>query len=136
MDFCGKAAAIRAGYSPKWADRQATINLDHEGIMVYIDHLQKSNEAKSMAISPDWVTQRITSLILRDDIKAMEELRGLELLSKILGMLKDRTELSGPDGEAIRVQQQRIDEDAAAMEALLRRLNQKQTYIIGEPEEE
>lgn len=104
--------------------------------MVYIDHLQKSNEAKSMAISPDWVTQRITSLILRDDIKAMEELRGLELLSKILGMLKDRTELSGPDGEAIRVQQQRIDEDAAAMEALLRRLNQKQTYIIGEPEEE
>ena len=132
-DFVGSAAAIRAGYAPKNADRQAYILLHHEGVRAYIEHLQSSNEAKALAINPDWVTSEIVKTY-RDAERSGDKFRGLELLSRILGMLRDRTEISGPDGEAIRVQQEEVQKEADAMKNLIEALSQR-TFVITDEQD-
>lgn len=130
VDFNGKAAAIRAGYSAKNADRQAYLLLMNEGVRAYIEHLQMSTAAKELVINPDWVTDEIVKTYQEAE-RAGDKFRGLELLSRILGMLKERTEISGPDGEAIKIQEQRVEEDAAALQRLIDQLSKKpQTFVI------
>lgn len=126
-DHNATAAAIRAGYSPKYANRQASALLNHEGIRAYINHLKLSVEAKAISVDPDWVLQKITSIVTRDRVRDSDALRGLELISKILGMLKDKTEISGPDGDPIRIKQ--IQEDADALGKLINTLAQKKKEI-------
>lgn len=137
VDFNGAAAAIRAGYSPKYADRQAHILLHHDGVRALIDHLQLSKEAKTMAVNPDWVIQKITANIgTAEDMKNLSAVfRGLELLARHFGMLKDKQEISGPDGEAIRVKQEQVQKTADEMRNLITMLSQKQTFVITDNQE-
>lgn len=127
VDHHGTAAAIRAGYSSKYADRQATQLLDHPGIREYINHLKLSVEAKAISVDPDWVLGKITSIVTKDRVRDSDALRGLELISKILGMLKERHELSGPDGDAIKIKQ--VEEDAQKLGQLINNLAQKKKEI-------
>lgn len=112
LDFNGSAAAVRAGYSPKYADRQAYQLLkQHDGCIAYIDHLTRSKEAKIMSVNPDYVIQRVMAIINNHEAKDGDKLRGLELLARHLGMFIDRTEITGKDGGAIETK--KIAEDAA-----------------------
>lgn len=129
VDFKGKEACIRAGYSAKNAEKQAYCLLMNDGVRTYIEHLQMSTAAKELSINPDWVTSEIVKTYHEAE-RSGDKFRGLELLSRILGMLKERTEISGPDGEAIQVEQRRIEEDANAMEKLLQHLSEKRTFVI------
>lgn len=128
-DFHGAAAAVRAGYSPKYAERQAYLLQINEGVRAMIDHLTLSAQAKAVAINPDWVTQKTVEIVQSAE-KPSDQMRALELLAKILGMLKDRTEISGPDGDAIRIEQQKIEEDANALITLLNNISEKRTIVI------
>lgn len=132
-DFNGKAAAIRAGYSPKNAERQAYLLQMNEGVRAYIEHLQMSTKAKDLAINPDWVTAEVVRTYQEAE-RSGDKFRGLELLSRILGMLKDKTEISGPDGEAIRVQQEQVQKEAQDMQKLIEALSAKRTFVIEEPD--
>lgn len=134
VDFKGTDAAIRAGYSPKNAGRQAYLLHMNEGVRAYIEHLQLSNQAKAIAITPDWVTQKTVQVVNTAD-KVSDQMRALELLAKILGMLKDRQEISGPDGEAIQVMNRKIEEDATAITNLIEALSQKRTFVISDNHE-
>jgi phage terminase small subunit len=98
IDYNGKAAAIRAGYATKFADRQATQLLDNTGVAAFIDHLTRSKEAKITAVDPDYVIQQVVAIIGKPGAKDGDRLRGLELLAKHLGMFIERTELTGKDG--------------------------------------
>jgi phage terminase small subunit len=113
VDFNGAAAVIRAGYSPSNADRQAYILKHHKGVAYLIDHLQRSKEAKIISISPDYVIQKVTEIITKEGARDGDKLRALELLARHLGMFIDRTEITGKDGDAIRIQNEQIESEAA-----------------------
>jgi len=132
VDFNGAAAAVRAGYAPKNADRQAYLLQMNVGVRAYIEHLQLSHKAKAVDINPDWVTSETVKTYQETD-KASDKLRALELLSKILGMLKERTEISGPDGEAIRIQNEEIERETRALENLFETLAKKKTVFLEKP---
>lgn len=111
VDFNGSAAAVRAGYSNNYPDRQASNLLRHRGIARLIDHLSASKEAKLIAINPDYVISQITAIISKEGTRDGDKLRALELLARHLGMFIERTEISGKDGEAIAIK--KIEEDVA-----------------------
>lgn len=124
VDYNGTAAAIRAGYSTKYPDRIANQLQQNQGIATYIDFLTASHASKIMSVDPDWVIQGITKIILKENGRDGDKLRGFELIAKILGMLKERTEISGPDGGAIEMKQ-RIEEEAAGFTALVKAMAKK-----------
>lgn len=123
IDRNATAAAIRAGYATKYADRQGHQLLKNRGIAAYIDYLTASKAAKIMSVDPDWVIQGIVALINKEGGRDGDKLRGYELVAKILGMLKDKTEISGPEGGPIEMQ--RIEEDAGAFVAALKQLRKR-----------
>lgn len=128
VDFNGGAAVVRAGYSLKYADQQAYSLLHNEGVAFYVDHLMRSKEAKITAVNPDYVIQKVTEIITKDGAKDGDKLRGLELLARHLGMFIDRTEITGKDGEAIKMQQ--VEEEVAGLMNTIKRLADKKTVTI------
>lgn len=124
VDFNGAAAAVRAGYSTRQPDKHAHLLIKNQGIATYIDYLTASAASKVMSVDPDWVIQGITKIILKENGRDGDKLRGFELIAKILGMLKDKTEISGPDGGAIEMKQ-RVEEESAAAIAMLKAMTKK-----------
>lgn len=127
VDFKGKEAAIRAGYAPKYADRQAYLNLHHKGIVQFIEHLTMSKAAKMTAITPDYIISRITAIINDSEAKDGDKLRGLEMLARHLGMFIDKTEITGKDGGAIEVEQRRVEEESNSFLHQLKQLKDRAT---------
>lgn len=105
VDLKPKDAAIRAGYAPKYANRQAYLLKFHRGVQTYIGHLQMSKEAMINAVDPDYVISRVREIV-ESSQKDADKLRGLELLARHLGMFTEKHEISGPGGEAIKMQQE------------------------------
>jgi phage terminase small subunit len=130
VDFNASAAAIRAGYAINNSERQGYLLVRHEGIAAMIDHLRRSREQRINVVDPDYVVQKITSVMNAEGVRDSDLLRGAELLAKILGMLKERTEISGPDGEAIRIQNEEIAREADSFKALIENIARKKTVYI------
>lgn len=122
FDFNGTAATIRAGYSPKWADRQAHILLKHKGVAAYIDHLARNKAESVVSVSPDYVIQKTIKIIEADAATDGNRLRGLEMIARILGMFIERQEITGKDGGPIETQ--RIAEEAKSFTDLLHSLRE------------
>jgi phage terminase small subunit len=125
VDFNATAAAIRAGYAQEYADRQAYVLNHHVGCIAYIDYLNSSKEAKIVSVSPDYVIQKVTEIITKAGSRDGDKLRGLELLARHLGMFVDRTEITGKDGDAIRIEQQKVEEEAEGFLNVIRRISDK-----------
>jgi hypothetical protein len=133
VDFNGAAAAVRAGYATKYADRQAHQLLKNKGIATYIEFLTVSQAAKIMAVDADYIVQGIVGIINKDDGKDGDKLRGYELLARLKGLFIDRQEITGRDGEAIRIEQNRIEEETASVLNMLnsmRKKNTKEVHVI------
>lgn len=132
-DYNGTAAAIRAGYSAEWADRQAHILTKHEGIKAYITHLTASKEAKIVSIDPDYLIQRVHEIVVKEGVRDGDKLRALELLMKHKGMFIDRTELTGKDGGPLEVEQRRrVEEEAENFTQALKRMKRPNLKVVGE----
>lgn len=125
IDFNGKAAAIRAGYAPKWADRQANLIKDRPGVRAYIDILTQSKAAKIMSVTPEYLIQRVTTIVNAEGARDGDKLRGIEMLMRHLGMFVDKTEITGRDGDAIRIESQRIEEESNSVVNLLKSMSDK-----------
>lgn len=123
IDFNGAAAAIRAGYSPKWVDRQAHTLSQHKGVSAYTDHLARKKADSIVSVSPDYVIQKVTAIITKEGVSDSNALRALELIARHLGMFVDRTEITGKDGGPIATQQ--IEEEARSFTDQLRLLREK-----------
>lgn len=124
IDFNATAAAIRAGYSLNSVDKQAYILTHHEGVSAYIDHLMTSRQAKIASADPDYVIQKAMSIINKEKVRDGDALRGLELLARILGMLRDKTEITGKDGGPLEIEQ-RTQEEVQSFTHLLKSLAEK-----------
>lgn len=125
VDYNGAAAAIRAGYAVPYADRQAHLLLKHEGIAAYLDVLTASKNAKIMSLSPDYLVQRLAEIINREGVRTADELRAIEMAMKHLGMFVDKTEITGKDGGAIAIENQKIDEEAQAFKNIIQQMSEK-----------
>jgi phage terminase small subunit len=133
IDFKGSAAAIRAGYAPKWADRQAHLLMLHRGVERYIDHLQMSKESKIVSISPDYLIQKLMDIMARPGIRTADELRAIEMAMKHLGMFVDRTEITGKDGDAIRIEQQKVEANVNDFLAKIKTIQDRQKKDVVIP---
>lgn len=111
VDFNGTGAAIRAGYAPQYADRQAHVLSKHEGVAAYIDMLTRSTEAKIVSVSPEYLIQRLMEVMNREGVRATDELRAIEMAMRHKGMFVDKTEITGKDGGAIQTEEIRQESE-------------------------
>ena len=121
-DLNASRAVVRAGYDTANPNRMGTQLKNHPGIAFAIKGLQEERQDK-MHLDANFVIQKILKSMERAENKENEAavLRGAELLAKHLGMFVEKTEISGPDGDAIRMQQ-KVAEDVRDFTASLSRL--------------
>lgn len=131
VDFNKAQAALRAGYAAKDIDKQAYIVSHHKGVMKYIDHLSATKASKIVSVNPDYVLREITEVISKPGVRDGDKLRALELLARHLGMFIERTEITGKDGEAIRIEQQKVKEEADDFINTIKRMaNKKDIELV------
>lgn len=132
IDFKPGAAVVRAGYKMKDPEQGAQVFLQKPHIRRYIDELTRTKEAKIMSVNPEYVVQKtLDGIDKSDNLNNMNAyFRGIELLARHLGMLRDKTEISGPDGNALQIEQ-KSKEDAAAVIAALKSMKNKSLRVVG-----
>ena len=118
---CGvaKDAVLKAGYKTKNPIRMGTECLNHPLIKAEIERRREILNEKSI-LSVEYLVQKLISIIEKEhEENPNAALRGIELAGKHLGMYKERQEISGPDGNAIEVREQKIAEDVADFKSRL-----------------
>lgn len=105
-DLNGTQAVLRAGYKTKHPNRIAFQLMEKPEIRLAIDGL-RAERTKNSDVTKDYVLRKIMRTLesaeQADNYNAV--LRAAELLAKHLGMFVERTEISGPDGGAIKTEQ-------------------------------
>jgi phage terminase small subunit len=105
-DLNATQAVIRAGYQTKFPNRIGFQLMENAAVRIAIDAL-RAERSKGTDVTKDFVLRGIQKAIrLAEESGNLNALlRGHELLARHLGMFIERTEISGPDGEAIRMEQ-------------------------------
>lgn len=100
----GKRAVEETDSTTKWPEKMAFIWLNNPGVKAYIKHLT-AERTEQYKIDKGYVVQKLIRALERGEEKENDAtvLRAAELLARHLGMFVDRTEVSGPDGEEIRI---------------------------------
>lgn len=124
VDLVAAKAVKRAGYQcagPAQAVRMGAELLEHPLVKQEIDNRMAEKREKA-ELSASYVIQKLIDIVdntEKDNPQAA--LRGLELLGKHLGLYRERQEISGPDGEAIQMEQ-KVKQDVADFTSRLARL--------------
>lgn len=105
LDYNQREAAIRAGYATTTAATTAYSLMQYRGITRLIEIYTQSKAQQITSVDPEWVISKVTEIVTGTGAKDGDKLRGLELLARHLGMFIERTEISGRDGEAIRIEE-------------------------------
>lgn len=114
-NFNGVDAVLKAGYqanSNENARKIASQIVRKPYMKEYIELLQKQR-LENVTVSPEYVLKKLVKNVEKaeEDNNLGAAFRGLELLARHLGMLRDRTEITGKDGEAIQLE--KVENDAA-----------------------
>lgn len=124
VDFNGAAAVRRAGYKSSNPNKLAGKLLLHPLVAEAIAEKKKERQEKT-ELSAEYVIQKLIAISdKQEESNPNASLRALELLGKHLGLYKDRQEISGPDGEAIQMEQkvkQNVDEFTSRIARLAER---------------
>lgn len=121
IDLNGAAAVLRAGYKTRNQNRIAAELLRHPLVVEAIE-IKQRERSERRELTAEYVLDKLVAIVEsveKDNPNAA--LRGLELLGKHLGLYRDRQEISGPDGEAIRMEQ-KVKQDAADFARSISRL--------------
>lgn len=114
-------AVLKAGYTTRNKNRMGAELLRHPLIRKHIE-IEMNKRRERMELTADYVLTKLISIVESTESgNPQAALRGLELLGKHLGMYKERQEISGPDGEAIKMEQ-KVREDVADFTNKLTRL--------------
>lgn len=124
-DLNATQAVLRAGYNTKYPNRVAFQLMENAAVRIAIDGL-RAERNKSSDVTKDFVLRGIQKAIrlAEESGNTNAQLRGYELLARHLGMFVERTEISGPDGEAIKMEQ-KIREDVADFTSTIARLAER-----------
>jgi phage terminase small subunit len=123
-------AVKKAGYKTDNPGKVAHDMMKNPGVRFAIDGL-KAIRAKNSDITSDYVLKEINEIVkeARKENQLGHALRGLELLGKHLSMFVDRTEISGPDGEAIKYEE-KIKNDVATFTSSIARLATRNGEVV------
>lgn len=126
-NYNGAEAIRRAGYETEHSEKMAYEMLRKPKVKDVVADLAKLL-AENTAVKPEYVLRRIMRTM---DAAEMDNnhgavLRGAELLARHLGMFIDRTEISGRDGEAIRIEKEKkVKEDVADFASTMAKLAER-----------
>jgi phage terminase small subunit len=124
IDFNASAACQRAGYVTKYPNRMGSQLVKNPGVKAAIDQMTLERADKSI-VKPDYVLNKIKRTIEKaeQDNNHAAVLRGCELIARHLGMFIERTEISGPNGDAIKYERVKEAADAftSAISGLIER---------------
>ena len=111
-DYNAAEAARIAGYSQANANKIGHELLSKPHIKAAIQK-RADEKLKEISLTEEYVIRKLVRTIEKaeQDNNLAAVLRGIELAAKNLGMLRDRTEITGKDGEAIRYEE--IQNEAA-----------------------
>jgi phage terminase small subunit len=105
VDFNASAAVLRAGYKTTSPNKLAGKMMSHPLVAAAVAK-RKEERKEKLELSADYVIHKLIAIAdKREDDNPNAALRALELLGKHLGLYRDRQEISGPDGEAIQMEQ-------------------------------
>lgn len=105
-DFNGSQACIRAGSTTQYPDKMAFQWLSNPGVRAVINHLLEER-TRRMKIDQGFVIEKLVNTLLKAEAQENHQavLRAAELLAKHLGMFVEKTEITGKDGEAIKIEE-------------------------------
>lgn len=105
-DYNATEACRKAGYNGENLNRIASQLLARPNIKAAIDELAKK-KLEEVSLTEHYVIKKLVRTIEKaeQDNNLSAVLRGIELAAKNLGMLRDRTEITGKDGEAIKYEE-------------------------------
>ena len=134
VDSIGTKAVIRAGYVTKNPNRVAAQLMQHPLVLDEIKKRQKDRGDK-LELTANYVITRLIKLA-EEATREGDQIRALELLGKTMALFKERQEISGPDGDAIR-HEQKVNEDVADFTRAITKLSQRNraTGISAVPDE-
>lgn len=107
VDLNATQAAIRAGYSPKTANRIASENLSKPDVMERVAELKRERADKVAVTAADVLKGVIeVTLLAREEGDLKTALKGYELQGKHIGMWTEKVqqEVSGPNGGPVQAQ--------------------------------
>ena len=134
VDMNGSKAVLEAGYKTNNPNRIATDLLRHPLVRKEIEDRQAERRDR-LELSADYVIHKLIAIVEQTEAgNPQAALRGLELLGKNLGLFKERQEISGPDGEAIKYEQ-KVKEDAADFSRAIARLAERKNVSDHELQE-
>lgn len=87
-------AALRAGYSPRTAQRIGSELLSKPPIQKKIEELQKAAEVRA-GITVDTIVNRLNEIATSEKTAPKDKIRAYELLGKYLGMFTEKVEMKG-----------------------------------------
>jgi len=121
VDMNAAQACVRAGYKTNNSNKLGTELLQHPLVKAAIE--ERMNERRErMELTADYVLTKLVDIVEQTEKgNPTAALRGLELLGKHLGLYRDRQEISGPDGNAIQMEQ-KLNNDVADFTSRLSRL--------------
>lgn len=124
VDFNAAEACLRAGYQTKNSKQMGLQVLKYPGVRILIDHMV-AERSKTVLVDVDYVVNKIVNTIEKAESTSNHTavLRGAELLAKYLGMFIERQEITGKDGEAIKLQ--KVEEDVNDFLSSITRLSER-----------
>lgn len=134
IDFNASAAVLRAGYKTKNRSLMAGELMRHPLVMKEIER-RKDERTEKSELTAQYVINKLQEIVENtEQDNPQAALRGLELLGKHLGLYRDRQEISGPDGNAIKMEQQ-VKEDVNDFTSSLARLVERggEAGVVGFP---
>lgn len=121
VDLNASQAVIRAGYKTNNPNRLGTELLRHPLVIKALDEKMEKRRER-MEIKADYLINKLINIIeATEEDNPQAALRAIELAGKSIALWKERQEISGPDGQAIEMEQ-RIKEDVADFTSKLSRL--------------
>jgi phage terminase small subunit len=139
VDLNASAAVLRAGYRTSSPNKMAVKLMNHPLVRTAIDERKEERREKT-ELTADYVITKLVAIADKtEDLNPQASLRALELLGKHLGLYRDRQEISGPDGEAIQMEQ-KVKESAEQFTnkllALSRKADTKLRVVNGDNNDE
>jgi phage terminase small subunit len=111
-DYNATEAARVAGYNGNNLNRIGSELLCKPHVRAAVDK-RAQEKLKEISLTEEYVVRKLVKTIERaeQDNNLTAVLRGIELAAKNLGMLRERTEITGKDGEAIRYEETKNEAD-------------------------